>query len=111
MYSNSVLLRLSSPHPPKKLKKKLYYTIRIYSTKDIGSSVCIFLGYIFRSGDILVMDYEGWLYFKDRKGDTFRWRGENVSTTEVEGVIAKLLDNVSNVVYGVEVNCWMVYPM
>lgn len=34
-------------------------------------------------GDILVMDELGYIYFRDRKGDTFRWKGENCSTAEV----------------------------
>lgn len=57
----------------------------------------------FKSGDILVMDEFGYLYFKDRTGDTFRWRGENVSSTEVEGVVSKVAGNKDAVVFGVEV--------
>ena len=56
-----------------------------------------------RSGDLLRMDEEGYLYFCDRIGDTFRWKGENVSTTEVEGTIANILELKDAVVYGVEV--------
>lgn len=49
------------------------------------------------------MDECGHMYFKDRTGDTFRWKGENVSTTEVEGTLSRLLDMKDVVVYGVEV--------
>ena len=49
------------------------------------------------------MDEFGWLYFKDRAGDTFRWRGENVSTTEVEAAISKGIQHKDCTVYGVEI--------
>ena len=57
----------------------------------------------FRSGDILVMDDLGWLYFRDRTGDTFRWKGENVSSAEVEATVSNVVQLRDAVVYGVEI--------
>lgn len=57
----------------------------------------------FRSGDILYMDDYGYVYFKDRTGDTFRWKGENVSTMEVEAVVSSILKLRDCIVYGVDV--------
>ncbi|CAG5115530.1 unnamed protein product, partial [Candidula unifasciata] len=57
----------------------------------------------FSTGDILIMDELGYMYFRDRTGDTFRWRGENVSTNEVEAVISNSIQLQDAVVYGVEV--------
>lgn len=54
-------------------------------------------------GDILEMDEYGYMYFRDRTGDTFRWRGENVSTSEVEAVISNVIKLNDAVVYGVEI--------
>ena len=50
-----------------------------------------------------MMDEFGYMYFHDRMGDTFRWRGENVSTNEVEAVISNNVGLKDAVVYGVEV--------
>lgn len=50
-----------------------------------------------------MMDEFGYFYFRDRTGDTFRWKGENVSTNEVEAVISNIIKLNDAVVYGVEI--------
>ena len=57
----------------------------------------------FRTGDMLSRDAGGYFYFVDRLGDTFRWKGENVATQEVEEVLNGAPGVVTANVYGVKV--------
>jgi fatty-acyl-CoA synthase len=57
----------------------------------------------FRSGDLMRRDAAGFFYFVDRIGDTFRWKGENVSTGEVAEAVCAWPQVREATVYGVEV--------
>ena len=57
----------------------------------------------FRTGDLMRKDDAGYFYFVDRIGDTFRWKGENVSTSEVAATISRLPGIIEASVYGVTV--------
>ena len=57
----------------------------------------------YRTGDLMRMDASGFYYFVDRIGDTFRWKGENVATSEVADAIMAVPGIVETTVYGVAV--------
>jgi len=57
----------------------------------------------YRTGDLMRRDEKGFYYFVDRVGETFRWKGENVSTAEVWSTLAALPGVLEGVVYGVQV--------
>jgi acyl-CoA synthetase (AMP-forming)/AMP-acid ligase II len=56
-----------------------------------------------RTGDLLYKTKDHFWYFADRAGDTFRWKGENVSTAEVADTLGHLEGIASCTVYGVSV--------
>jgi fatty-acyl-CoA synthase len=57
----------------------------------------------YRTGDLMRKDASGFFYFVDRIGDTFRWKGENVATSEVAAAITAFPGIVEASVYGVAV--------
>jgi fatty-acyl-CoA synthase len=57
----------------------------------------------FRTGDLMKLDEAGYFHFVDRVGDTFRWKGENVATSEVNQAIADCPGVVEAATYGVEI--------
>jgi len=56
-----------------------------------------------RTGDLMRKDEAGYFYFVDRIGDTFRWKGENVATSEIEETICAFPGVEQANVYGVEI--------
>jgi len=57
----------------------------------------------FNTGDLIKSIGFGHFQFADRVGDTFRWKSENVSTTEVEEIISTQAQVKESTVYGVEI--------
>jgi citronellyl-CoA synthetase len=55
------------------------------------------------TGDLVNWHDGNWVSFADRSGDTFRWKGENVSTLEVENIINMFADIEMCSVFGVEI--------
>ncbi|MDP3174732.1 MAG: long-chain-acyl-CoA synthetase [Phenylobacterium sp.] len=57
----------------------------------------------FATGDLMRQDGDGYFYFIDRIGDTFRWKGENVSTGEVVEHLQAAPGVREAIVYGVPI--------
>lgn len=96
-----ILFRLADP-------KRAHQSFQGYTDKKANAKKMVFDVFKkgdgwFRSGDLLKKDDQGFIYFVDRMGETFRWKSENVSTTEVEHIIHDINGVDMSVVVGVQV--------
>jgi len=80
-----------------------YHGDKKATNKKVANDVFIKGDSYFRTGDLLRCDSNGYWHFVDRIGDTFRWKGENVSTTEVAEAVSTFPGIEEVNVYGVEV--------
>ncbi len=79
------------------------YTSRAESEKKVLRDVFEAGDAWLRTGDLMRIDDRGFYYFVDRIGDTFRWKGENVATTEVAEALSVYPGVAEASVYGVAV--------
>ncbi|KAK4046689.1 hypothetical protein OIV83_005892 [Microbotryomycetes sp. JL201] len=78
-----------------------YYGNEAGTNKKILKDVFVKGDKYFRTGDLLYRTKEGYYYFADRLGDTFRWKSENVSTQSVAEALGAVVDEAN--VYGAQV--------
>ena len=83
--------RFEGYNDPEATKKKLLHNV--FEEGDLW----------FRTGDLMKKDEDGYIYFIDRIGDTFRWKGENVATNEVGEALASINGIAHANVYGVQI--------
>jgi fatty-acyl-CoA synthase len=79
------------------------YTNAAETEKKILHDVLVKGDAWFRTGDLMMLDEAGFFHFVDRVGDTFRWKGENVATSEVNEAVVDCPGVIDATTYGVEI--------
>ena len=101
---------VAGPDEPGELLIRITKTARFegYTNDDASNKKVLRDGFgdghdYFRTGDLLRLDEDGFYFFVDRIGDTFRWKGENVATSEVAEVVSVVPGVEEANIYGVEI--------
>jgi fatty-acyl-CoA synthase len=79
------------------------YTDAVATEKKILRDVLTKGDAWFRTGDLMRLDEGGYFHFVDRVGDTFRWKGENVATSEVTQAVVDCPGVVDATTYGMKI--------
>lgn len=79
------------------LRPRLPHRIMMGYLGKADATVEAWRGLWFHTGDLAYVDARGWYYFRDRKKDAIRRRGENISAYEVEQILGEHPDVVEAV--------------